>query len=387
MSERAHSFDFDGMKLAPALTRVWGALPEPLTIHKLLGEASTRSYYRVHSERAQPSSLIVMRLPAGGTPRELGLEELPFTNVQRYLAALGVRVPRLYCDASDDGLLLLEDLGDETLEARLREQPESKRASYERAVELLAGMHDASERSRDCVAFQRVFSEPMFRWELSHFRDWGLSALNFTLSTNETALLEHTFADLTRALLALPTGFAHFDYQSRNLIFAPSGELAVLDFQDALMAPLGYDLVALLCDSYVELDEALQEHLVAHYAQLRGLDQSMLREAFLLVCVQRKLKDAGRFVFLDQVRGKPQFLAWYARSLAYVARALRGLPRYQALAALLADKLPGYPDAIAAPTPRTASRSLAPGEIATSLSLLSDPSSAGGSLPGRRLGL
>src|SRR5262245_7235215 len=110
----------DGMDhLADALRALWGELPADATLEKLRGDASTRSYYRVTSGQAQPGSLIVMRLPAGGTPAELGVPELPFVAVQRQYAALDIPVPTIYLDASARGLLLLEDLGDETFEARL----------------------------------------------------------------------------------------------------------------------------------------------------------------------------------------------------------------------------------------------------------------------------
>jgi aminoglycoside/choline kinase family phosphotransferase len=346
---------FEGIALAAALPQVWGERSGPFAVTKLLGDASTRSYYRVHNGN---ESLIVMRLPDGGTPRALGLRELPFVAIQRQLHALDLPVPAILFDGSEQGFLLLEDLGDELFETRLSQTPRTSwRGQYEQAIELLASLHQRAAQPGDSIAYTRSFDHKLLRWELDHFREWGLDALEIPLSDSERALLDQQFEQLVAELLALPQAFTHRDYQSRNLIWAPSGQLTVIDFQDALLGPLSYDLAALLCDSYVELDEPLQLSLVSHYARLRSLDEQEVLAAFRLVSVQRKLKDAGRFVFIDQVRGNPRFLPWYGRSIRYAARALRHLPRHAPLWALLADKLAGFPDQVPTPEARTGRRS------------------------------
>lgn len=345
---------FDGMALAPSLERVWGSVPADATLEKLRGDASTRSYYRVASATRSPASLVVMRLPEGSTPAALGCAELPFVALRRYLDGLGIEVPAVFVDASTDGLLLLEDLGDETFEARLVRTPRTAWLElYAQAIDVLSDLHERAARDPACLAYQRAFDAKLLHWELVHFRDWGLRACDVALSPSEDALLERAFDWLVSELLALPQGFTHRDYQSRNLMWAPRGALVVIDFQDALLGPLGYDLAALLCDSYVALDEDLQHAALTRYAARRGLDQGLLLRAFRLVSVQRKLKDAGRFVFIDQVRGNPAFLPWYGRSIAYAARAMRHVPELGELEALLSAKLQGFPDAVPAPSPRT----------------------------------
>jgi aminoglycoside/choline kinase family phosphotransferase len=342
------------MELGPALREVWGDVPPEATLEKLRGELSTRSYYRVRCTGRLPESLIVMRL-ADADVRALGAAELPFVELQRSLRALGVAVPELYVDHVRRGLLLLEDLGDETFEARLKQTPRAGwQALYLQAVELLAELHQRAARAPQTgIAYARSFDPRLLRWELEHFREWGLVACDIALTPGETQLLDRSFTRLVEELLALPQGFTHRDYQSRNLMWAPRGELVVIDFQDALLGPLGYDLAALLCDSYVALDAELQHAALAHYAAFRKLELSALVRAFQLVSVQRKLKDAGRFVFIDQVRAMPSFLPWYGPSLVYVGRALAELPEYAELGQLLRDKLPGFPDAVATPSPHT----------------------------------
>ena len=362
--------DADGVDLDAPLTQLYGVVPAGARIDKLRGDASTRSYYRVHVPAATapkgPHTLIVMRLPedplgsdeatAGDRPREL-----PFVDVQRLLASRGIRVPQIYVDASAQRVLLLEDLGDETFGARLQTLPPAQWTTpYGHAIELLARMHQACapEHATSSIAYTRSFDRALLRWELDHFREWGIEALHGALAPQVRATLDAEFDRLTEDIVALPQGFVHRDYQSRNLMWLPDGALCVIDFQDALLGPACYDLVALLCDSYVGLDRPQQQALIARYAQARGFDAAAadaLTRAFWLVAAQRKLKDAGRFVFIDRVRGNPDFLQWYPRSIAYAGRAMHALGDRPRLAELLQGLVPGFPDAATMPALATGS--------------------------------
>jgi len=342
---------YDGMPLVPALARVWGSVPGDAWLQHLKGDLSARSYYRVGSASRMPATLVVMRF----TPDD-GTSELPFVNVQRHLAARGVRVPRIHADDTRQGVLLLEDLGDETFEQRLHTRGrDAWPALYTQAIDVLHDLHvRITAPDPACIAYQRSFDGALLRWELEHFRDWGLRALDCTLSDADQRTLDDAFSYLCTRILALPQGMAHRDYQSRNLMWVDD-ELVVIDFQDALRGPRVYDLVALLCDSYVGLDATLQEALVAHYAARASVDPVALARELDLVAVQRKLKDAGRMVFADRVRGNADFLKWFGPSLRYVGRALARLadPHLAGLEALLAHSVPGYPDAVPTPEART----------------------------------
>jgi len=364
----------DGVDLLPALHRLFGGTLPPLSITKLRGDASTRSYYRIerplehiHDASARaPRSIIAMRLPEDALAADelsnaaasAGPAELPFIDVQRMLAARGLPVPAVLVDDTRGRILLLEDLGDETFEARLLQQPESEwRARYAEAAVLLARMHIACEppRPEESIAFRRVFDRTLLRGELDHFREWGLEALHGPLAPSDRRALDAAFDRVTDRILALPQGFVHRDYQSRNLMWAPrdgaDAALIIIDFQDALRGPQAYDLVALLNDSYVVLDAELQRATVQAYASARGFEAAQtaaLAAGFNLVAVQRKLKDAGRFVFIDRVRGNPSFLPHYPQSLRYAGRALRATGDGELLA-LLERLVPGFPDTASVP--------------------------------------
>jgi aminoglycoside/choline kinase family phosphotransferase len=357
--------DLDGVDLGAALVRLYGALPEGVVIQKLRGDASTRSYYRLTVPGRTPDSLVAMRLPVDALGSDEGTSaarppELPFVAVQRLLVQRGIPVPQIHLDDTAGRVLLLEDLGDETFHERLTRTPKSGwPALYGEAVDLLARMHEACARSDGSLPYGRSFDRALLRWELDHFREWGLEAPHGVLGDDDRAALDAAFDALTDELLAIPTGFVHRDYQSRNLMWRaePPHGLVVIDFQDALLGPRCYDLVALLCDSYVDLDLALQRALIARYCAARGIpdaERPDFERSCWQVAVQRKLKDSGRFVFIDRVRSNPDFLRSYPQSLRYAGRALRQI-EMQSLTELLAAKVPGFPDAAEPPAAATGS--------------------------------
>jgi aminoglycoside/choline kinase family phosphotransferase len=316
-----------------------------LRVEPLPAQLSTRRYHRVQWSSDSPESAVAMQLPDEAS-RQQGRA---FLDIQRFLASIDVPVPRIYGEAVDQGVILLEDLGDETFEARLRTlSPSGWQERYELAIDLLAHVHARAEATDPSatLALRRRYESTLLRSELDHFREWGLEAVHGTLSPADRSELDAHFDALTDRIAQLPTGFVHRDYQSRNLMCAGDEGLVVIDFQDAFVGPAAYDLVALLCDSYVELDAALQDAMLLRYAEQRDYTAAQLSQlvhGFRLLVVQRKLKDAGRFVFIDRVRQNPHFLPYYPGSLQYVARALRELPELAPLRRCLLRLAPGFP--------------------------------------------
>lgn len=362
------------IEVRDALRRFTGSVPNELEVVKLKGHASTRSYYRLRvghcsqsiPKKGVPGSLIAMRLPqkgfvsdeaiAGQTP-----EELPFLNVQRLLRKRGIPVPEVYFEDLEHGIVFLQDLGDETFEMRLAKQErESWENLYKNALSLLIRLHRRCERSDDdCIAYNRFFDRDLLFWELEHFREWGLEALFGRLGVSERELLDRLFSRLVDLISDMPKGFVHRDFQSRNLMWFSrhTGEdLVVIDFQDALIGPRLYDVAALLCDSYVDLDIRLQKAMLNRYlSEIEPLPEDVkeLCRAFWLVALHRKLKDAGRFVFIDRERENPDFLAYYPQSLRYVGRALAELDGFDGLDSLLRRLIPGFPDDVIKPNRAT----------------------------------
>jgi aminoglycoside/choline kinase family phosphotransferase len=322
----------------------------PEAIHAMPGGASTRSYLRVH---AGAQSFVAMFVP-DAAPEEVtsaatsaGPTRWPFLEVQELLHGRGVRVPRVVAEDCGRGLLLLEDLGDETLAAYIERCPEGRDAIYRRAVtDLASAQRSLGTLPEGSVIKTRGFDETLLRWELDHFREWGLDARDRALSAGDRARFDAIADRLARRIADWPRGFVHRDYQSRNLMVQGdaqgSVELAWIDFQDALLGPRVYDLVALLNDSYQSIDGPFIDARLAEFADASGIPaegRAALAREFDVVTVQRKLKDAGRFVFIDRVKKNPAFLPYFEPSLAKVRRALARLsdePDMRDLAALVA---------------------------------------------------
>jgi aminoglycoside/choline kinase family phosphotransferase len=332
-------------------------LPEKWRVDKLEfqllhGDASYRRYVRIGGFSGGGTLVAMLMTPEQARFSEEAMagpppEELPFINIQRYLKRLGLPVPEIVGQDTERAVLFLEDLGDTTLARAIAEcGPEQLRGYYRQAVELLVEMQLRCIRqpSPDCLAYRRAFAHDLLLWELHHFREYLLEAgRDIVLDGGERAELDRIFERLAGEIAAWPRLFVHRDFQSRNLMLTPRGYV-LIDFQDALLGPQVYDLVALLRDSYVQLAPELVEELLDYYAGLcrsRGLEcPPQLTEKFLLMSLQRKLKDAGRFVFIEKVKHNPSFLPFIPASLGYVRAALDRLPQLDNLRRLLARHLP-----------------------------------------------
>ena len=202
----------------------------------------------------------------------------------------------------------------------------------------------------ETIAHDRAFDPTLLRWELDHFTEWGLEAQYGEASiAPHTAEIGRWFEHIVDALMEVPQCVVFRDYQSRN-IMCKEGELVLIDFQDALMGPCIYDLVALLRDSYIALDDEMVGLLVGDYierGQRAGLswcaNEADVRRWFALQTIQRKLKDAGRFIYIDRVKNNPSFLHYYEPSLKYVHHAIAQLPELEELGQLLGTLEPQWP--------------------------------------------
>ena len=328
-------------KLADLVRRSFGA---DLELAEMPGGASTRRYFRLSLPRGE--SAVAMFVPEGGRPEEVQKAHAgtrwPFLEVRDLLAEHGVDVPNVLAEDTVHGWLVLEDLGDETLANWLLKHPGDREGLYRKAVRDLArAQNELASLPEKSVVASRTFDFELLRWEIEHFREWGLDARGKPLAAGDVPRWNAIADRLARRVASLPSGFVHRDYQSRNIMVVPPrgapapGEgprLVWIDFQDALLGPRVYDLVALLNDSYQEFDRAFVEARLDDYAEAAALSRGLgpesrtrLLDEFDLVTVQRKLKDAGRFVFIDRMKDNPSFLKFVTPTIAKVGGALAHL--------------------------------------------------------------
>src|SRR5215217_5554180 len=336
-------------------------LPPGLILRQLkplTGDASNRRYYRAMVAGGPPHSVIIMQLAepegfkqseeavSGGTHH---ITELPFLNVMSHLSKAGVPVPVLHYYDQAAGLLYLEDFGDLTLaQAVSQADAASVEARYKQAINVLVQLQVKATTPADpgCLAFHRSFDVPLLMWEFDHFLEYGIAARHGKpMPSEDRTALRQEFEQISDMLAGQPRVFTHRDYHSRNLM-VDGLRLGVIDFQDALMGPPAYDLASLLRDAYIQLDEALVDDLVAYYLdqlaerRLVWTNRAAFRRLFDLTSIQRNLKAAGRFVYIDRVKGNPNFLADIPRVLSYVKRNLEKYPELQTLRTHLTPYVP-----------------------------------------------
>jgi len=297
----------------------------PLVI-PLKGDASDRRYYRIKWEGDEGASLILMELDQRPSP-----PNLPFIQVQEHLASLNIPVPQIYGYYPEWGYLILEDLGETTLEDKVKDpktEPLEVERLYREAIDILLTMQIYGSQpggSPDCPAFTTIFDETKFMYELDFFLHYMIEGLLArSLEPRDRSLLREQFYQLAKTLARRKRYFTHRDYHSRN-IMVKEGGLGILDFQDARMALCQYDLASLLRDSYVSLPEDLVEELIDYYLdqkeRLEGYRQEgprEFREIFDLTCLQRNLKALGTFAFQKVAKNNPTYLPYVRPTLEYI---------------------------------------------------------------------
>jgi aminoglycoside/choline kinase family phosphotransferase len=323
----------------------------------LAGDASNRRYFRIELTGGAVRSVILMQLaePEAFKQSEEAVSdvahqivELPFLNILSHLSKAGVSVPCLYHYDQAAGLLYLEDFGDLTLAEACREASAAEvEARYTQAVDVLLRMQvKGTSSDLRCLAFHRKFDVPLLMWEFDHFLEYGIVARQAKpMCADDYLPIRGEFEKIAALLADQPRVFVHRDYHSRNLMV--DGErLGVIDFQDALMGPATYDLASLLRDAYIELDEALVDRLIDRF--LDGLvthrqgwaSREAFRRLFDFTSIQRNLKAAGRFVYIDRIKGNSKFLADIPRVMNYVKRNLQKYPELDLLRKHLTPYVP-----------------------------------------------
>lgn len=303
----------------------------PFTVARVAGDASFRCYYRV--ETAQ-NRFILMDAPPDKE------DSGPFLDIARFLAQHGVPVPQVLQVRLEQGYLLLEDFGDMTFLEALRQQMDPK-PLYRAAIQTLLGIQ-ATPLDGSCIAHQRLFDREMLRRELALFTDWYIEKIQErAIAAADRQQFDLLFDQLLDPILEQPTVFVHRDYHSRNLMWQ-QGRMGVLDFQDAVVGPITYDLASLLRDCYVAWppdfrDEMMDLWLEGARTRLgyRPAERQAFQQAFDWMAIQRNLKAIGIFGRLSRRDGKHGYLADIPRTMGYVRETLSRYPALEGLDRLI----------------------------------------------------
>jgi aminoglycoside/choline kinase family phosphotransferase len=315
--------------LARALALARRALGPAATLTEISGDASTRRFYRA---AAGGATAIVMVHDGPLSP------DAPQFSNHRILETIGAPVPRLIDADREAGLVLVEDLGDLTLQRHLAAAGAGAApALYRQACDLIAlfqGRAPAAIRPDDFAARNALDRERFF-FELDHFhRHYILGLRRLTPTPSEETLLRRFYEDLAGDCDRLPRVYCHRDFQSRNLMVVGNG-LRIVDFQDARMGPYTYDAASLLRDSSLDLDPDLVremlDRLAGSIAAALGIGPEEFERDFDLMGLQRNLKDLGTFGYMATQRARGDYLAYVPRTIAAIQRTAARDPRWHAI--------------------------------------------------------
>lgn len=302
------------------------------TVTPASNDASFRRYFRIWHE---DTTHIVMDAPPD---RE---NSRSFITIAHAFRKLGLQTPEVIDADLKQGFLLLTDLGTRQYLTELTHT--NVEALYGDALDALLRLQIGGDSK---VALLPRYDVQLLHQEMELFRNWFLiQHLQLQISQTEHDILDNIFATLSSNAQTQPQVWVHRDYHSRNLMVTKHANPGVLDFQDAVIGPITYDLVSLLRDCYISWPHAWINEWVLNYQrqlQDRGLvktnDATFLRW-FDLMGVQRHLKAIGIFARLNLRDGKPGYLKDIPRTLTYVLETSARYPQLAPLHEFLENKI------------------------------------------------
>ena len=311
-------------------------------IDELTPDASTREFYRIQSGE---TTLIGCVYAAGDIegPRQL-------IDVTDLFVQAGLPVAKVIRDFSDDGIAILEDLGEVILRDSLLEStPEDREDLINSAIDLIPRIQSATDIaiSSGSIAGKLRFDREKLLWELNFFKEHYFTSLRgHDLELSIDSAIEAEFSQLAGWLESHASVLCHRDFHAANLMVRSDGSLAIIDHQDARIGSPAYDLVSLLLDRITEppgdawLDEKITYFLDARSAAgLAALDKTDYLVEFDHQTVQRCLKAVGTFSFQSVFRGKHHFEAYIQPMFKVVLRSLERLGKYPNLRQILAAEI------------------------------------------------
>jgi len=277
------------------------------TIEPASNDASFRRYFRITSDQ---QTWILMDAP----PEKENTQ--PFIQVARFLFKHNINVPKIEAHDKTLGFILLSDFGSHVYLDKLNQQSADR--LYGLAIDGVISMQQCPLQDIQLPLYDRTLLEQ----ELNLFPQWFLQT-HLDIATPD--FLEGVFNNLIENALEQPQVFVHRDYHSRNLMDTDIQSPGIIDFQDAVIGPITYDLVSLLRDCYISWPEAKLEQWLQLYLtkmqannQLQDISLAQFTRWFDLMGLQRHIKVLGIFCRLNYRDNKSDYINDLPLTLHYV---------------------------------------------------------------------
>ncbi|MCI0414792.1 phosphotransferase [bacterium] len=301
--------------------------PSGFVCTRLTGDASSRSYFRIQGDSGQ--SLILMKMPEP-------YQESNFPYLQNYelFRSAGVPLAEIYLLQPERGVVFLQDLGDFTFyELNSLWNEQTRLRFFLRSLDYLHQIKNLPPVEG------AAFNTEKFLWELNYFRKYfleGLRKIEFT--EEESTELQSYFLTLATEIATDVRVFTHRDYHSRNLMLCGE-EVYVIDFQDARLGPVTYDLASLCYDSYIQHSPEFRRRLEQMFFTYHP-DARIERFEYPRVCLQRNLKALGTFGYQTTIMEREFYLQFVQLTLSYVKQHFQKLPEYSGFERILCAHIP-----------------------------------------------
>ena len=282
---------------------------QKLKIEKLKGDGGHRTYFRILNGNM---SFILMDSGA----QDASLKKFIFW--QNEFRKHDLPVPKIFKSDLEQGLLLLEDLGDVSLEKIFRKKKNYKQFYLESLKNLILAQESIKLGKKHLLKFDFSFLKEEVSVAEERFK---LFLKKQDLSLPDSSLFQTEMGKICEELHSLPFAFCHRDYHSRNLMIK-NGKPYIIDFQDAGYGPYCYDVTSLVFDSYVTLSQKEKEKLMSFYFQNLPdflKEEIQLEEVLIyhskLLFLQRGFKACGCFVGFDNTDNKKTHLPFIKPTL------------------------------------------------------------------------
>lgn len=302
-------------------------LQSAIELQPLQNDASFRQYYRC---TINGSSYVVMDAP----PDKENI--YPFIKMTEIMSQAGILVPELTAYDLDQGFMVLSDFGDKWLLEQLQEVSLAQVPSwYYKAIDSLLQLQQTAIQAYSTYAIP-LFDAKHIQLELSYFSEWFLTqVLQLSLEPAQIEILEKTFELLVQSAQEEPQVLIHRDYHSRNLMVLGDERLGVIDYQDAMIGPMSYDLASLLKDCYIVWPKEQREMCLRYFYEQRQVLEHVpylvwddFKKSVDWIGLQRHLKVLGIFSRLKIRDNKPHYIKDIPRIMDYVNEVLQTYPEF-----------------------------------------------------------